>query len=473
MRKLGYVSATLVACVAACSASGGGEGSTEQGASGPDGGGSVGADADGDAGNDADGDAGNDDGPAPADGPLDERITVTTSEVAAGVKAGVSNWRIWGRGSLHVAPVFTVPLDDCGALVCFSSGSGAEVQAHIARLDAGDRVVEEIAAGPFECRGLAAEPGGAFAALLWNDAADEIHIQQFGADGTPGWTTPLVNGNNTPTEFGIGDSRLEYGDGRYAAYYHVHSNDGHEGDTLKFADAATGAEDTGWGWGCSHSMSNLLRYSKGADRFLPACVTDCFPGTSGSFDANSIGGIYLDHDKGHVIDVDAGCNGSVAGELGGAAPSPGGWGLVFNAHQAAATPGQGSYDPASKNQDIGFVTVDPELNSSAVVWLTDTPSLDEADASIARWTPSDDDTDQYVVGWSEPGNAYAYKLARVDPSGAFLEAPVDVTAHAQWGRRDDPFRRTPSGDVIWSWFDAPGSTTLHVARLSSGRTCSP
>src|SRR5690606_21417632 len=109
----------------------------------------------------------------------------------------------------------------------------------------------------------------------------------------------------------------------------------------------------------------------GADRFMPACVTDCFPGTSGDFATNSIGGIYLNHDDAHVIDVAAGCNGSVAGELGGAALTPGGWALVFNAHQAPATLGQSSYD-ASMNQDIGLSMIDGALQPGPVVWLTDT-----------------------------------------------------------------------------------------------------
>ena len=62
----------------------------------------------------------------------------------------------------------------------------------------------------------------------------------------------------------------------------------------------------------------------------------------------------------------------------------------------------------------------------------------------------------------------AYQLGRVDPAGSFLEGPVDVSAVARWGRRDDPFRRHVQGDVLWAWLDDPGSTTLHVARVRSG-----
>jgi hypothetical protein len=230
----------------------------------------------------------------------------------------------------------------------------------------------------------------------------------------------------------------------------------------------SGAPTIQWGWGCSHSMSNLLRFSSPDAEFMPACVTDCYPGTSGDFTTMSQGGIYVDGWNG-IINVDAGCDGSVAGELGGAAPGPHGWKTVFNAHQNLLTLGQPSYNPSTMNQDIGFATVGTNLMlSGSVVWLTSTPSVDEEDSSIERWQPAGDSTEQYVAGWAEPGASYAYKLARVDASGAFLEGPVDVTSLAQWGKRDDPFRAHFNSDVVWAWFDAPGDTTLHFARLRSG-----
>ena len=171
------------------------------------------------------------------------------------------------------------------------------------------------------------------------------------------------------------------------------------------------------------------------------------------------------------MDLDAGCNGSVAGEVGSAALSPDGWKLVFNGHQNPMTLGQDSYNPATMNQDIGFASIGSNYSSGAVVWLTDTPAVDEADSSIARWQPEGDSTEQYVVGWAEPGGSYVWKLARVDASGSFLEGPVDISALAQWGRRDDPMRQHYNRDVVWAWFDAPGSTTLHFARLVSGGSC--
>ncbi len=410
-------------------------------------------------------------GGANAGDPLDERLHVSTSTTPEGVQEGVRNWRIWDRGDLVVAPVFTVPLANCGTLVGYTTEAGGVLTPRVAYLDDSDALVTTVdLTSGFECRGLAAEPDGNFAALLWDDDADEIFVARYDVSGAlRGDPTPLVNSDNSPTDFGIGESRLEYGDGRYGAYYHVHSDSGHEGDTLKWVDAASGAESTEWSWGCSHSMSNLLRFHPSLGQFLPVCVTDCYPGTgSGDFAEVSIGGIYLNHQESKVMDVDAGCNGSVAGELGGAALAPAGFQLVFNAHQAPTTLGQNSYDEDSMNQDIGFATIQANLASSDVVWLTNTPDIDEADSSIARWEPAEDNTEQYVVGWSEPGANTGYQLARVDASGSILEGPVNVTGLAHWGRRDDPFRQHVNKDVVWAWFDSAGSTTLNFARLSSG-----
>jgi hypothetical protein len=143
---------------------------------------------------------------------------------------------------------------------------------------------------------------------------------------------------------------------------------------------------------------------------------------------------------------------------------------VFNAHQAPATKGQDSYSSATMNQDVGFAAIQGSYASDPVVWLTDTSNTNEADATIARWQPAGDTKEQYVVGWSEPGSANAYQLARVDGAGAVLEGPVDVSSQARWGRRDDPMRVHVSGDVVWAWFESPGSTQVHFARIVSGNT---
>lgn len=397
-----------------------------------------------------------------------ERLGTKDVTAPAGVKAGVRNYRIWGSKTFKIAPVYMVSLSDCGSLVCYTSGTDAAPNARALRLDAADQLVSAVDLGAgLECRGIAAEADGHFGALLWSKAEEKIYVKRFDLAGAQGFSTELTNADNHPNAFDIGEGRLEFGDGKYGAYYHVHSDSGHEGDTLKFVDAASGMQSTQWAWGCSHSMSELLTFSPSAKSFLPTCVTDCYPGTGqGNFAQVSKGGIYTDSKK-KVLDVDAGCNGSVAGELGGAAVASSGWKIVFNAHQAPFSLGQSSYNANTMNQDIGFASLAADHSlSGGVVWLTSTTGTNEADAAMASWQPAGDTTEQYVVGWLEP--PAAYKLARVGAAGTMLEPPIDVTSKARWGQRDDPFRTRPNGDIVWAWFDAAGATTLHVARLSSG-----
>jgi hypothetical protein len=404
--------------------------------------------------------------------PITDRLSTATATVEEGVKAGVSNWRIWGTKPLVIAPVFTVPLADCGTLVGFTTSAGGKVTARVAHFDAADKFVKTMTlAADRELRGLAAEPDGHFAALLWDDAGDRIYVGRFDAAGAAGFDTELKNSDNHPNAFDIGDSRLEFGGGKYGAYYHVHSDSGHEGDTLKWISADAGAETTGWGWGCSHSMSAVLRFHPTLATFLPACVTDCYPGTSGDFAVNAQGGLYSNNSK-KVLDIDGGCNGKVAGELGSAAVSADGWKLVFNAHQNPMTKGQTSYDAKTMNQDIGFAAVTGKaFTAGKVVWLTTTPGVSEANSSIASFSPDGDTTEQYLVGWAEPGTAAKYLLARVDGAGKFVENPVDLAGKARWGERDDPFRTQKNKDVLWAWFDKAGSTTLNLARVRSGAAC--
>ncbi|HEY5928468.1 MAG TPA: hypothetical protein VIV11_42570 [Kofleriaceae bacterium] len=415
-------------------------------------------------------DTGNGDGGStvdapPPETPLNERLTVSTVMAAGGVMAGDSNYRIWGSSSLRISPVFTVPMADCTTLVGYTTGTMPT--ARVAKLDKNDQLVTTFDLGSFEVRGLAGEPDGHFAALLW-DGQQTLYVKRFAADGAPGWTASLDDPLAVPDDFNIGESRLAYNGGKYAAYYHVHGisgfANGHEGDQLKTVDAASGTVATRWQWGCSHSMSELLA-PNGTD-FLAACVTDCFPGTSGDFATNSIGGIYLDHDAKKVLNVDAACNGSVAGELGSLAPAASGWRLVFNAHQNPATPGSTSYSPSTMNQDIGFVAIAADRTPASVAWLT-TTSVNEANASIARWQPVGDDREQYVVGWSQ---AMTYTLAQIAASGDEL-SKVEITGTAKWGERDDPFRVAPNGDIVWAWFDMAGATQFKIARLGTGAQC--
>ncbi len=452
-------------------AAGSGTGAVDSGSGGE--GGATGGDGNG-GGTGGGGTGGDGTGGAPIT-PLLQRFATVSVTVPAGVMAGVTSPRIWGEASLGVSPVYSAPLSTCKTAVCYTTGSAASHTARVSIVtDAGeiDNVLD-LGAG-LECRGLAAEPDGHFGVLLFDNASDKIWVKRYDELGQLSMSEELTNADNKPTNFEIGDSRLEYGKGKYHAYYRTHGTaggvNGHEGDTYKSVDAILGTEETIWNWGCSHSMSVLLRYNAGDDAFLPACVTDCYPGTTGlTYATDSKGGIYLNNSNSKkVMDVDGGCNADVAAELGSAAVAPSGFKMVFNAHQNPYALGQSSYNVNTMNQDIGFVSVSSTLQPGAVVWLTSTDAVDEADSSIVRFSPDGDATEQYLVGWYEPGAPGKYKLARVNATGTFLEGPVDITHIAQWGHRDDPFREAADKDVVWAWFDAPGSTSLRVARVDSG-----
>ena len=116
----------------------------------------------------------------------------------AGVKPGVRNYRIWGATMLRVAPLYVAPLANCGTLFCYTSGTAAAPNARAVRLDAADRMAAAIDLGAgLECRGIAAEPDGHFAALLWDGADRQIYVRRFDLAGTQSWSTELTNATTT------------------------------------------------------------------------------------------------------------------------------------------------------------------------------------------------------------------------------------------------------------------------------------
>ena len=389
--------------------------------------------------------------------PLRDLLQTVQLPAVAPVMAGDPSFRVWGQGSLGVSPVF-VDQVDCTYVIGYTTGSEAAPAAHVELVRA-DTLMDggPIELGPYVLRGLASD-GTGFAALLWDPTKSPatLHVAHYVGDQVT-WSTPLVDTLAAPTDFKIGDSRLAFAGSSFAAYYHVHGISGfalgHEGDQLEWLDGTSGAMSTGWSWGCSHSMSAALR--GGPTGILSACMTDCYPGTTGP----AIGGVYLDRQT-KVLDVLGACNGSVGGELGSLATAASGWKLVWTSHQAPATPG-GSYDPQTMNQDVAFVSIDPTRQPAAPVWLTSTPE-DESNASIAQFGKAD----QYVVGWHE-GAAYYVELVAGD--GSVLQPPGAIAA--KWGERDDPFRTDRDGNIVWAWFDAAGDSTLHFALLGSVQSC--
>ena len=297
-----------------------------------------------------------------------------------------------------------------------------------------------------------------------------LHVTRYDATGTAGWTTSLDDALAAPTDFGIGESRLEYGGGKYGAYFHVHGisgfANGHEGDALHWLTATSGAHTLGWNWGCSHSMSELLRYDSAAAKALPMCVTDCYPGTTGSnFPTDSIGGVYLDNAT-DVRNVDGGCNGSVAGELGGAAPAR-------RVGSSCSTRTRTSRPMVELvlyvDDESGHRVRDHRDQQHAWRGRMAIDHCDEREQRLDRSLATGRRRDRTVRGRLDRDRATpVYKLARVTAAGAFIEGPV--TMGARWGERDNPFRDHLNGDIVWSWFDAAGGTSFHFARVHSGGT---
>ena len=143
-------------------------------------------------------------------------------------------------------PVYTIPFADCGTLVGYTTGTAAAPHARVARLDAGDQLVATYDLGAFALRGLAAEADGHFGALLWDVTTNpkSLEVTRYTSNGTAGTTAMLPTTDVAPTDFGIGESRLEYdvANNRYGAYFHVHGTNpnyfayGHEGDMLEWMD---------------------------------------------------------------------------------------------------------------------------------------------------------------------------------------------------------------------------------------------
>ena len=146
---------------------------------------------------------------------------------------------------LRVAPVYTAPLANCGTLVCYTTGTASAPNARVVRLDAADRLAARSISAPAS-NAAASPPSPTATSRRCSGTARPTRstsaLRHRRRAGLVDRARPTRD--NHPTDFGIGESRLEFGGGKYGAYYHVHSDSGHEGDTLKFADAASGTQTT-------------------------------------------------------------------------------------------------------------------------------------------------------------------------------------------------------------------------------------
>ena len=292
-------------------------------------------------------------------------------------------------------------------------------------------------------RGLVAHGDGNFAVLLWRSDPSVMYLSKRDRNGNAIWTTNL-NSTMAVADFGLGDSRLVYGNGLYAAYFTVGGVadplTGHYGDQLTYVGDNGSIQPGGWIWGCSHSMAQLVGYHPGLNQFMPVCSSDCLPSK----------GIVADYNQ--IYEADGDCRGRVSAQLGQIALGEVSWKLAFNAWGTSCCAGHG----------IALATIDKNYQSS-ITWLTHTDGAYEEDPVIAR-LGSGVQAERYVVGWTTV-NDDVYWLAVIDGEGNFLAGPEEVTsAGVRWGNRDESFRTRPDGSVSWVQGE-PTDTALRLFRF--------
>ena len=328
-------------------------------------------------------------------------------------------------------------------------------------------------------RGLVVHADNSFAVLLLVDLADSnifnhyMQLQLLTATGTVQWTTKLLNNTQigltpgvAPDPQEIGDSRLGYGGGLYAAYFAVKaepdaSNLEHNGDQLSFVNDAGVVQPwpsintpsgIGWGWGLSHSLAELVDYQPTLGRITALGVSDCFPGR----------GMYAD-DTGALFPDAADCGGSTAMQLGQMAATTGGsWLVAFSAQsEAAFKDAFGNAQPAFSAPGIGVLSFNGTYTPSAVTWLTNTDGTDQRDPVLAR-IGTNLSSNRFLVGWYLQ-NETTFNMEVINPKGSVLNPSETVSPTAGWGNRDDSLKSRPDGSITWLQ-GAAGATALQMYR---------
>jgi hypothetical protein len=376
---------------------------------------------------------------------LKSLVTEVTLTLPQPLAATSGNWCTWGGCSLSPR-LYHEPLSDGRTLVGWTDSSG---NGHVSIIGNSGSLDQTYDFPALSVRGMVAHDDGKFAILLWNSASKIMWLSKRNTNGGEIWTTNIkVSSPDITTSFdpGIGDSRLTYGNGLYAAYFAVHGDagwpQGHNGDQLTYVDSNGAIQSGGWNWGCSHSMAELVNYHPTLNKFVPACSSDCYASK----------GILL-NDNQVVYQCDGNCGGLVSAQLGQIALSGNSWKLVFNALNRPGYVGRG----------IGLATIDGSFQSN-YVWLTNTNGDYERDPVMAR-LGSNLQSDRYVVGWKTTNDG-VYWLGVINGSGSFLTGPEEVSsAGIAWGNRDDSFRTRADGSVSWVQGN-PTSTALHMFRFN-------
>lgn len=368
-----------------------------------------------------------------AAGPIADRISTVTLTLPATVANTMPSYCLGGYCSIGPR-LYLAPRSDGSHWLGWTDSLGnghASLLANGAIASTFDYAGEEV-------RGLVAHDDGGFAVLLRRAADSTIRLTRRSAANAAAFSTAITN-PLAIAQMNIGDSRLTYGNSRYAAYFAVHGTsgiyDGHEGDQLAYVSSSGAVLSGGWSWGCSHQVAGLVGYHAGMNAFSAICLSDCYASK----------GILYNNSR-NLFGIDGSCDGTAWGQFGQLAAGDTAWKLAFVAQGTPTYPAQG----------VGLLS----FTSSAAVtptvsWLTNTGGINERDPVLARigsGTP-----ERFLVGWR---NGSAFQLALVDGSGNYL-APVESVPGVAWGNRDDSLRSSADGKIAWV-SAAAGTRTLKL-----------
>lgn len=367
------------------------------------------------------------------------QATIPLPQPLAGMQ---SSWCTWEWCSISPR-LYHAPLNDGRTWVGWTDNSG---NGHVSLIGTSATLEQTYDFAARSLRGLVAHEDGTFAILLWEASAKIMWLAKYTLTGSEVWRTN-IDGALSSFNPGIGDSRLTYGNGLYAAYFAVHGDSGwpagHEGDQLTYVNSAGIIQSGGWEWGCSHSMAELISYHPTLTKFAPICASDCYAQKG-----------ILSNDNQVVYSGDGNCGGLTAAQLGQVALSSDTWKLVFN----------GLNRPGYVGQGIGLATLNGSFQSS-YLWLTNTDGQYERDPALARLGVSLA-SNRYLVGWTTTNDA-AYWLGVIDDAGSFIAGPEEVSSvGVSWGNRDDSFHTRADGRVSWIQ-GAPNSASLHYFQFDS------
>jgi len=373
---------------------------------------------------------------------LADKISSSQVILPGPLEASIASWGTWGSTTLSPR-LYQAPLTDQTMLIGWTDSQG---DGHVSIVDLTDPpgVSMNHTFSGLRVKGLVAHDDGTYAVLLWSPQAATMTLSKRSPTGALIWSCPL-DASTTEFDDWLGDARLTYGDGRYAAYYTVYGigswMQGHHGDQLRYVSDAGTMLGGGWVWGCSHSMAELIGWSQNLG-FTALCSSDCYPSA----------GLVQDNSD-LLLAADGDCGGLVSLQLGQLAAGRTEWKAVVNAMSRTCCAGHG----------IGFVRFGGAAGT-ALVWFTSTDGIYERDPVIAR-LPDAGVTERYLVGWRTTNDGQAH-IGVVNGSGVFLEGPESVPASSLlWGVRDDSFRTWPDGSIGWLW-GAAGSTTVTLYRYT-------